>query len=135
MFWVLVFALIYGLRFLQIDFFLELPVRLFLTGAVLLLTTILISFAYTFRPHFSWIIFLLIVLGNIVNKSALLPLHSLKEVYKIFIFLLPPILELNFFTTTLSFAEINGVFVGWALVQITGLFLLTYRGMLRRDFL
>ena len=135
LFWVFIFALIYELRFLSLDFLLELPVRLFLVGSVLFLTTTLISFSYTYRPHISWLIILLITLGNIVNKGALLPIESWSEVYKILIFLLPPLLELNLFTTSLSFAEINFVFIIWAFIQIIILFMLSYKGMMRKDLL
>lgn len=135
LFWVLLFALIYGLRFFSLDFFLRLPIRLFLVGIVLLLTTLLISFSYSYRPQLSWLVFAFIIFGSIVNKGALLPIKAFSEIYKLIIFFLPPLLELNFLTADLSFKNVSFIFAFIAAVHICILFLLSYRGIMRRDLL
>ena len=135
LFWVLLFALIYGIRFFSPNFFLILPIRLFLVGSVLLITTLLISFSYSYRPQLSWLVFAFIIFGSIVNKGALLPIKTFSEIYKLFIFILPPLLELNFLTADLSFKNVSFLFPVIAAIHIFILFLLSYRGMMRRDLL
>lgn len=133
--WILLFALIYGMRFFSAQYFLLLPLRLFLVGLILLITTLLISFSYSYRPQLSWLVFALIIFGSIVNKSAILPINSISEIYKILIFLLPPILELNFLAVDLSFLKINSLFAAVAGFHIILLFFLSYRGMKHKDML
>jgi hypothetical protein len=133
--WILLFALIYGIRFSSADFFLFLLVRLPLVTWILLITTLLISLSYSYRPQLSWLVFALIIFGSIVNKGALLPINGFGEIYKILAFFLPPLLELNFLTADLSFVNIHFVFVILALVHIAGLFWVSYRGMMRKDLL
>lgn len=133
--WILLFALIYGIRFLSADFFIFLPVRLLLVTSILLITTLLISLSYSYRPQLSWLVFALIIFGSIVNKGALLPIVGFGESYKILAFLLPPLLELNFLTADLSFANIQFLFVIIALIYVAGLFWLSYRGMMQKDLL
>jgi len=133
--WILLFALIYGMRFFSAEYFLLLPLRLIIVGLILLITTLLISFSFSYRPQLSWLIFAFIIFGSIINKSALLPIKSISEIYKILIFLLPPILELNFLTADLSFLKINSLFAAIAGFHIILLFFLSYRGMMRKDLL
>jgi hypothetical protein len=135
LFWILFFSSLYALRFLSIEFLFHLPLRLSLVGAILILTTVLISLSYTYKPQLSWLIFLLIILGSIVNKGSILPVQSLSEAYKLLIFLLPPVLELNLFTVSLSFVEIKQIFLIVAVIQTILLFLISYRGMMRKDLL
>jgi hypothetical protein len=133
--WVLIFAFIYGIRFFSADFFLLLPIRLFLVGIILLITTLLISFSYSYRPQLSWLVFAFIIFGSIVNKGALLPLKTFSEVYKLLVLILPPLLELNFLAADLSFSHVSFIFTLVAAIHICVLFLLSYRGMMRRDLL
>jgi hypothetical protein len=133
--WVLFFALVYGIRFFSADFFLLLPIRLFLVGVILLMTTLLISFSYSYRPQLSWLVFAIIIFGSIVNKGALLPIKAFGEIYKALVFFLPPLLELNFLTADLSFSHVSFVFSFVAAIHICILFLLSYRGMMRKDLL
>jgi len=133
--WVLFFALVYGIRFFSADFFLLLPIRLFLIGIILLMTTLLISFSYSYRPQLSWLVFVFIIFGSIVNKGALLPIKTFSEIYKLLIFTLPPLLELNLLTADLTFQHVNSIFALIAVIHISILFLLSYRGMIRRDLL
>lgn len=133
--WVFIFALIYGLRFLSAEYFFLLPVRLLLVATILLLTTLLISLSYSYRPQLSWLVFALIIFGSIVNKGAVLPIRDLAESYKIFVFLLPPLLEINFLTADLSFTHVHFVFAIFAALHIAGLFWLSFRGMMCKDLL
>lgn len=133
--WVLLFALIYGIRFSSVDFFLSLPIRLFMVGITLMMTTLLISFSYSYRPQLSWLVVALIIFGGIVNKGALLPLTTFSEIYKLLVFILPPLLELNFITADLSFSHVSSGFALVAVIHIGILFLLSYRGMMRKDLL
>lgn len=133
--WILFFALIYGMQFFSVQFFLLLPLRLFLVGLILLITTLLISFAFSYRPQLSWLIFALIIFGSIVNKSAVLPMKTIMEFYKILIFFLPPILELNFLAVELSFSKINPLFAAMTCLHVVLLFSLSYRGIMHKDLL
>ncbi len=133
--WILLFALIYGIRFSSVIFFLLLPIRLLLVASILLITTLLISLSFSYRPQLSWLVFALIIFGSIVNKGALLPINGFAEIYEVFVFLLPPLLELNFLTAELSFANIHFSFAILAMIYISGLFWLSYRGMMQKDLL
>lgn len=133
--WVLLFALIYGIRFSSAAFILLLPIRLFLVSVILLMTTLLISFSYSYRPQLSWLVFALVIFGSIVNKGALLPIKTSGEIYKALIFFLPPLLELNLLTADLSFSHVSFVFAFVAAIHICILFMLSYWGIMRKDLL
>lgn len=135
LFWVLLFAVLYGLRFLSLDYFLILPLRLFFVAFVLLLSTLLLSLSYSFRPQLSWLIIILLVFGCIVNKSPMFPPNSLSEILKLLIFLLPPFFEISFITVSLDFSHAQAAFLGVALIQIVALLLISLRQILRKDFL
>ncbi|RMI09239.1 MAG: hypothetical protein D6681_07305 [Calditrichaeota bacterium] len=145
LFWVALFASIYGLRFLAGDYFLMMPVKLLGIALILLLSTLLLSLAYTIRPQLSWLIFLLLVFGCIVPKARLLPITSLFQSTKLLAFLLPPFAEMADLLVSLSpegwqpgflqmglGAQIG--FLGLALAQIALLFYLSGKRMLRKDF-
>lgn len=135
LFWVFLFALIYGIRFFSMEFFLLLPFRLFLVGLVLLITTMLISFSYSYRPQLSWLVFAFIIFGSIVNKTAVLPIKTFAEIYKLLVFFLPPILELTFFSIDFSLRNVSAIFAPVTAIHIFILFWLSYRGMMRKDLL
>lgn len=134
LFWILLFSMLYGLRFPEPDYFLLLPIRLFCIGMMILLSTMLISIAYTFRPQLTWLIFVLLIFGFIVRKEPLFPIESLTEIIKSLVFLLPPFFEMLSFTVTLNIPTfIQAVFLLTAFLQIVLLFYLSHRKMLRKD--
>lgn len=133
--WVLFFALIYGARFVSAEYFLLLPIRLLLVATLLLLTTLLISLSYSYRPQLSWLVFALIIFGSIVNKGAILPIADWADSYKALVFLLPPLLEINFLTADLSFAQVHFMFAVFAALHIAALFWFSLRGVMRKDLL
>ncbi len=135
LFWLGIFILLYGLRYLSLEYFLRLPLHLFPVLLILLLSTLLISLAYTYRPQLSWLLFLLVVFGGIVNKPAVFPLQGILEGYKLLVLLLPPFQELSFLSVSLDFWTLRGGFLPVALVQMVILYWWSYRGVLRRDFL
>lgn len=102
LFWVTSLALLYGLRYLSVDYFLWLPLRLSLIALMLLLSTTLMSFAYTFRPQISWLIFVVVIFGCIVKKAALFPIESAGEILKVLALALPPFFELILFSVALQ---------------------------------
>jgi len=133
--WVTFFALIYGIRFWDVHYFMVLPLRLFFIGLLMLLAILLFSLFYTYKPWITWILFLLTVFGGIVNKTALFPIESLSKIYAVFILILPPFLEIIYSTVTLQFPFWRIFFVLLAVVQIGVYFLINYRLILRRDFI
>ena len=131
--WLGIFAILYGLRFLEWHYFVVLPLHFIPIIILLLLATLLLAFSFTIRPHFSWLLFLAIVFGGIVNKPAVLPLHGIADAYKLLVFFLPPFQELIFFSMKLHLFSVRGLFFLVALVQIALLLFLNDRAMQRRD--
>lgn len=133
-FWIFLFSMLYGLRFLEADYFLLLPIRLLCIGMMILLSTMLISIAYTYRPQLSWLIFMLLIFGCIVRKEPLFPIESLTEVLKPLVFLLPPFFEMISFTVTLKIPTfMQAMFLLTAILQTSFLFYLSRRKMMRKD--
>ncbi len=117
LFWVAVLAILYGLRYLSAEYFLWLPVRLSLIALILLLSTSLLSFSYTFRPQISWLIFIVIIFGCIVKKAALFPIESFGESLKLFAFALPPFFEMILLSIALELDGWELTFLVIALLQ------------------
>lgn len=134
-FWITLFAVIYGIRFLDGHYFAVLPLRLFFMGILMLLAILIFSLFYTYKPWIAWILFLLTIFGGIINKSALYPIESLSHIYAVFLVLLPPYLELIYSAVTLQFPFWRTMFVLLAAIQIVFYFTLNYRLILRRDFI
>ncbi len=120
--WIVLFTGLYGLKFMDPGYFKVWLVRLFLMLLLMGLSVALLSLSFTYRPSVSWLILILIVFGGIVNKSALFPIHSVKEFYAPFTFILPPILEIIYGGVTLEFPLWRSVFLVLALIQL-GIFL------------
>lgn len=135
LFWVFLFAFLYGLRFLSVEYFMLLPLRLFLIALVLLLSTLLLSLTYTYHPRQIWLVFLLIIFGNIINKEAMMVFETPGDYANLFAFLLPPFLELNFMAVTLDVLNWRMVFLVIALLQVWLLFYISRRRMLRKDLI
>lgn len=134
LFWILIFSILYGLRFLSIDYFLLLPVRVFIIGVMILLSTLLISVAYTYRPHLTWLILVMLLFGFIVRKEPLFPITSFEEFLKPLTFLLPPFFEMISFTISLQIeSPLQLVFLITAIVQIFLLFFLSNKIMMHKD--
>jgi len=134
LFWMGLFAALYGLRFLSWHYFLWLPLRLSVVALILALCTALISFSFSYRPFWSWIILALIIFGFILNKQALFPIDLPNEIYKLFALLLPPLLELTRFCTTLQNNLWLAGFLVLALLQSFILLRISYRRVERKDF-
>ena len=134
-FWISLFSLIYGLRFLELDYFFALPFRLLLMILLMLLSILILIFSFSYRPWIAWLLLLLIVFGGILNKSVLFPIKSLSELYLTLSFLLPPLLEIIYGTVTLEFNFWQGIFIFIALIQILIYFYINFRLIMKRDFL
>jgi hypothetical protein len=133
--WIILFSLIYGLRFLEANYFLYLPLRLLLLSFLLMLSTSILSLFFTYKTWVVWIVMLLIIFGGILNKSALFPIHSFKQIYALLTFLLPPFLEIIYSTVTLEFPFWRCLFLGMAFMQ-TGFYLwLNLRLIQKKDFI
>ena len=132
-FWVALFSLVYGLRFLDAGYFLWLLPRLAIVALLLLLSTSLLSLSFTYRPWIAWLLILLVVFGGILNKAALFPVQSWKEVYALLVFLLPPFLELIFTAVRIDFNFWQIVFLVVAVLQIVFYFYVNLRLMYRKD--
>lgn len=132
--WVAIFALAYGLRFADAGYFLMLPFRLMIIAMVLTLSTLLLSLSYTYHPQLSWLIFLLLIFGNIVNKEKLIPIEKLTDLPGLLALLLPPFFEINFISVAVDVTIWHAAFAGLAIVQGTFLFWLTTRKMMQKDF-
>jgi hypothetical protein len=124
---------LYGLKFMEADYFSVWVFRLLLILLLMSLSLALLSFTFTYRPSISWLILILIVFGGIINKSALFPIHSIKEFYAIFTFLLPPILELMYGAVTLEFSFWRIIFLLMALVQLWIYLTINMKFMLKKD--
>jgi hypothetical protein len=131
--WVGGFALVYGLRFLQPDYFLLLPVRMMILALLLLLSTLLLSFSFTRHPQWSWLIFVLLIFGNIVNKGKLLQIESWSEVVNLVVVLLPPMFEISQVAVSLQFTAESLGFLALALVQIWLLYWWNRKLLYRKD--
>ncbi len=132
-FFVLLFTIAYGLRFWSPESFLLAPVRLLFVIMILTLSTLLMSFTYTYKPQFSWLIMIVIILGCVINKAPLFPIQSLAETAKLAIFALPPIQELIFLSISLTFDGWASLFFAIGFLQAGILLWLSYRLMLRKD--
>ncbi len=133
--WVLIFAVAYGLRFLSADYFLLLPLRMGVIALVLMLSTLLLSFSYTYHPQLSWLIFVLLVFGNIVRKEGLLPMESPAEIFKALVFLLPPFFEITSISVSLTLDSWHVLFLLLAIIQVGGLYFFSMRRMLQKDMI
>ena len=139
LFWICLFALLYGLRFMTADYFLMMPLRLFFLILLLSLSTGIWSLAYSARRpiHRLFILagFLLIIFGSIVNKSAGFPIESLNKIYRILLVILPPVQELIYGAVTLDLNGWRALFLSIALIQIVFYFIINYRRFQKRDFI
>jgi len=134
LFWILFFAVLYGLRFLSVDYFLLLPIRVVIVGIMILLSTLLISIAYSYRPQLTWLIFAMLIFGCIVRKEPLFPITSFEEFLKPLAFLLPPFFDMISFAISLQIeSTIQLAFSGTAFLQIFLLFYLSNKIMRRKD--
>lgn len=135
LFWVLLFSLLYGLRFMDGNYFVLFLPRFLLIALLQILSISILTLTFTAKPAIAWLLLILIVFGGILNKSALFPWESLHKSYTLFTFLLPPILEILFTATTLQFPLWRSMFLLVCLVQITLYLWLNTRLILRKDFL
>lgn len=144
--WIVLFALLYGLRFLSLTYFMNMPLKLLFIILILLLSTLLLSLSYTYRPQLSWLIMILLVFGSIFPKVRLFPLHSPEDWYKILSLLLPPFAELADMMVSVTWEGWSPGFLdvspGWqifflliAMMQIGGWWFLSARKMMRKDLL
>ena len=134
-FWIAMFSLIYGLRFLELHYFAVLPIRLILIFILMSLSVLILSLSFSYRPWIAWLVLLLIVFGGILNKSALFPLRSVSEFYIFLSFLLPPLLEIIYGAATLEFNTWRSIFIFIALTQIVIYFYVNFRLLMKKDFL
>ncbi len=132
-FWVALFSLIYGFRFLDPGYFLLLFPRLAIIALLLLLSTALLSLSFSYRPWIAWLLIFLVVFGSIINKIALFPLHSWKEIEALLVFLLPPFLELIFAAVNIRLSFWQIVFLMVAVLQFLFYFYVNLKLMLRKD--
>ena len=129
------FALIYGLRFLELQYFVVLPVRLLLLMLLMSLTVLILSLSFSYRPWITWVVLILIVFGGILNKIALFPIKSFSELYVSLSFLLPPLQEIIYGAATLEFDFWRNIFIFVALTQILIYFYINFRLMMKKDVL
>jgi len=134
-FWIFLFSLIYGLRFLDGNYFLYLPVRLFFIALLLVLSILILSLSFVYKYWIVWLLMLLVIFGGIINKSALFPLHSFSQSYVLLTFLLPPILEIIYSAVTLEFPVWRSIFLGIALLQTTLYFWINFHLIQKKDFI
>ncbi len=128
------FATIYGLRFLSSGFFLHLPLRLAGIAWILLLSTLLLSLPYSYRPQLSWLVLLLLIFGAIVNKAALLPAPFPRQAYRWLALGLPPFFEISYLLVHFTIAPRALPFLVAGALQIVLLGWISYRGWMQRDF-
>lgn len=133
--WLFLFTIIYGIRFHEGVFFALLGPRLALMCLLLVLSILLIGLSFTFKPWIAWVVLMLIVFGGIINKTALFPLHSLKEAYAVLTFALPPFLEIIFGAVTMQFDVWRIVFLSIAIIQIALYLYINAKLILHRDFI
>lgn len=135
LFWVLAFAVLYGLRFMVVSYFYLLPLRMGFIAMVLCLSTLLLSFAFTYHPRLSWLIFILLIFGNITHKTPLLSLESISDLPNLLIFLLPPFFELNAVSISLDISGYNLLFILLAVIQMGVFYFLSRQRMMKKDLL
>jgi len=135
LFWIMLFGLIYGLRFLDGSYFLYLPLRLLFMTVLLILSTSILSLSFSYKTWMVWIVMLLIVFGGILNKTALFPIQSLSQSYVLLTFLLPPFLEIIYSAVTLEFPFWRLLFLMTALLQAGLYFWLNVRLIQKKDFI
>ncbi|GEM_PF-2564346 len=144
--WIVLFALLYGLRFLSLTYFMNMPLKLSVIVLILLLSTLLLSLSYTYRPQLSWLIMILLVFGSIFPKVKLFPLHSPGDWYKILSLLLPPFAELSDLMVSVTWQGWSPGFLdvspGWqiffllvAILQIGCWLFVSCRKMMRKDLI
>ncbi|MBN2364845.1 MAG: hypothetical protein JXL67_01665 [Calditrichaeota bacterium] len=133
--WVFLFTIIYGLRFMETDYFVMLPFRLFFLGWMMILSILIFSLSFSYRPWIVWLLLILTVFGGILNKTALFPVETFSKIYVLLSFLLPPFLELIYCAVTLDITFWRSVFLVVAMAQIAFYFFLNHRFILRRDFI
>ncbi len=133
-FWILLFSLIYGLRFLDGNYFLYLPLRLSFIAYLLMLSTLILSLSFVYRYWIVWLLMLLIIFGGIINKSALFPIQTFTQGYAVFTFLLPPILEIIYTAVTLEFPLWRSIFLGIGLLQIAFYFWIDFHLIQKKRF-
>jgi len=144
--WISLFAFLYGLRFLSPAYFLNMPLKLMFIIFILLLSTLLLSLSYTYRPQLSWLIMILLVFGSIFPKVRLFPLHSLEDWYKVLSLLLPPFAELTDLMVSVTwqgwspgFLEVRLtwqlIFLLVAILQIGFWSYISARKMMRKDLI
>lgn len=134
-FWIFLFALIYGLRFLELQYFMVLPIRLLLLVLLMSLTVLILSLSFSYRPWIAWVLLILIVFGGILNKIALFPIKSFSEIYVSLSFLLPPLQEIIYGAATLEFDFWRNIFIFIALTQILIYFYINLRLLMKKDIL
>ena len=134
-FWLSLFSIIYGLRFLNLQYFTILPLRLVLFLVLMFLSILIISLSYSYRPWIAWLLLLLIIFGGILNKGALFPLESVSEFYIIFSLFLPPLLEIILGTATLEFDIWRTLFILLAFIQIAVYYFLNLKFIMKKDFI
>lgn len=134
-FWISLFTILYGLRFLNLSYFQLLLPRLLIIIFLMTLNISIISLFYSYKPWSIWILMLLIIFGSILNKVALFPIQSFSDIYVIFSFLLPPILEIIYSAVNLEFSFWRVVFITIALLQIVIYFFLNLKLISKKDFL
>ena len=132
--WILLFSFIYGIRFLDANYFIFLIPRLIFIALLLLLAINLLSLIFTHRPWIGAILLVLIVFGSIINKVALFPLSSVSGGYKILSFLLPPFQELIYAAILLKFTPWRIIFLIITVLQIGFYLWLNLRLISRHDF-
>jgi hypothetical protein len=131
---VALFAIWYGIRFLDKHYWLLLTPRLGLIAVILIISILLLSLSFSYKPWIAWLLIVLIVFGGIINKSVLFPINSITDLYKLFTFFLPPFLEIIFAAVTLDFPFWRIIFLGIALIQIIVYFNLNHKLIQKKDF-
>ena len=131
--WWVFSVLLYGVRFMQPEYFLWLFARIVLLALLLLLSTLLLSVSYTRHPHWSWLIFLLLIFGNIVNKSKLLLIEGWSDAINLIVLLLPPTFEVSQVAVSLQFNSEGLGFLALALIQIWLLYWWNLTQFYRKD--
>jgi hypothetical protein len=134
LFWIILFTIIYGLRFLDGQYFILLFPRLMLMSLMMIISISILSLLYSCRIWVIWILLVLVVFGSILNKTALFPIHSFGELYAIFTFLLPPLLEIIYTAVTLELTTWRIIFLVVATIQAIFYFTLNLKFILRKDF-
>lgn len=134
-FWIFLFSLIYGLHFLDGNYFLYLPIRLSFMALLLVLQTLILSLSFVYKYWIVWLLMLLVIFGGIINKSILFPIHSFSQSYVLLTFFLPPILEIIYGAVTLEFTVWRFLFFGIALLQTVLYFWINFHLIQKKDFI